>query len=486
MHYIILLVTFTFLGFFGFGQSGLVERLEKHVAYLASEELEGRGLGTEGTKLAKTYIIQEFESAGLKKFGGSYKHEFDMRISLAWLKGTNIMGYLEGSDEKLKDEYILIGGHYDHLGYSLNGESKTIFPGADDNASGTAGVIELAKHFSKAENRTKRSIIFVCFDAEESGLIGSTYIAENPPVPIEQIKLMFSLDMIGMLEGYGGLDLKGLGLFSDGKKLFKPEAEKLGIKLKNTSGSIEQQTDTAPYGKEGIPAIHAFTGLKSPYHKPEDQSHLLDYEGMAMVVTLLQNGVKRLDELEEISLAKGVDKEKIMNGGKRPFLYGSVILHNGLGNYRFIDDYFVSKRRYNAALGLQLQFRINANFRVLSELLVDYNGSASLGGNVRRVSTTIPLMLQIATSDATSEDFRGFLNVGGFYRNNLLASQGGDELLFENGFQNEEFGFSGSIGFQARQFQFFYTYRRTFSDNSISGSRFQDVNNLIGFSYRLW
>ena len=474
------------IGSWTFGQEELTKNLEKHVTYLASEELEGRGLGTAGTKLAKTYIIEAFESAGLKKFGASYEHEFDARISLAWVKGTNIIGYIEGSDEQLKNEYVLIGGHYDHLGYTMNGETKTIYPGADDNASGTAGVIELAKFFAKSENRPKRSLIFVCFDAEESGLIGSTYIAKNPPVPIEQIKVMFSLDMIGMLDTYGGLDLKGLSLLLEGKSIFRQEAEKLGIRLKNTSGSIEQQTDTAPYGSQGIPAIHAFTGLKSPYHKPEDKSNLLEYAAMAKVVTLLQSGIAVLANLPEIELAKRVDAEKIKAGGKKPFFYASVVLHNGLGHHRLLDENYVAKRRYNTALGVHLQFRINSNIRLVGEVLGDYNGSASFGGNVRRVSTTLPLMLQLATSDATSEDFRAFLNIGGFYRHHFTALQGGERLDFDNGFNEGEYGFSASIGVQVRKLQFFYTYRRALSQNSLSGFRFQDVNNMIGISYRLW
>jgi hypothetical protein len=474
------------LSFFAWSQSELAKNLEKHLTYLASEELEGRGLGTTGTDLARAYLVEAFESAGLEKFGNSFEHEFDARISLAWVKGTNVMGYIEGTDSELKNEYILIGGHYDHLGYSLSEDGKTIFPGADDNASGTAGVIELAKHFSKPENRTKRSLIFVCFDAEESGLIGSTHIAKKPPVPINQIKLMFSLDMIGMLDAYGGLDLKGLGLLADGKSIFKEEADKLGVRIKNTSGSIEQQTDTAPYGEKGIPAVHAFTGLKSPYHKPGDKSDLLDYDGMAKVVVLLQNGISELANSPEIKLAKRVDAEKIMAGGKKPFLYASVVLHNGVGHHRLMDENYVAKRRYNSALGLHLQFRLNKNIRIVSEILGDYNGSASFGGNVRRVSATMPLMIQLATSDAQSEDFRGFLNIGGFYRHNLLASQGGEEVAFQNGFEQNEYGFSASIGFQARQLQFFYTYRRAISENSLSESRFQDINNLIGISYRLW
>lgn len=471
---------------FIWSQIELAEKLENHVRYLASDELEGRGLGTNGKELAKNYIAEQFKRAGLLTFGGSYSHEFNARISLAWAKGTNVIAYVEGSDNELKNEYIIIGGHYDHLGYELDNDSKTIFPGADDNASGTAGVIEIARYFAKPENRTKRSLIFVCFDAEESGLIGSTYIAQNPPVPIDQIKLMFSLDMIGMLGAYGGIDLKGLGLIADGKEIFQKEASELGVRIKNSSGSIEQQTDTAPFAEQGIPAIHAFTGLKSPYHKPEDKADLIDYEGMVKVVSLLQNGLSTLGNEPEIRLANNVDIAKIKGGGKKPFLSTSMVLHNGLGHHRLLDENFVAKRRYNIALGLHLQMRLSKNIRLVSEALGDYNRSASFNGDVNRLSATFPVMIQLATSDETSADFRAFLNIGGFYRHHFSARQAGSDLIFENGFESQEFGFSASIGAQARKFQFFYTFRRGLSSNSLDGWRFQDVNNLIGISYQLF
>lgn len=485
-NFLVVALSICFFTLFSFGQVELRKSLEQHVTFLAAEEQEGRGLGTAGTLRAQEYIIKAFESAGLSKFGDAYTHVFDARISLAWVKGTNIMGYVEGNDPQLKNEYILVGAHYDHLGFVRKNEEKVIYPGADDNASGTAGVIELARYFAKPENRPKRSIIFVCFDAEESGLIGSTEIARNPPVPIAQIKAMFSLDMIGMLEAYGGLDLKGISMLAEGKTIFQNAANEVGVRIKNTAASIEQQTDTAPYGAEGIPSIHVFTGLKSPYHKPEDKSHLLDYEGMEKVVRILQKSLTDLANLPEIALAKGINAQKIMEGGKKQFFYASAMLLNGAGHFRFVDENVVAKRRYNAALGLQFQFRLNQNFRIVNEVMADYNGSATFEGNVRRVSATIPLMLQLATSDVMSEDYRAFLNIGGYYRHNFLALQDGNELPLENGFEEGEYGISITFGVQISKFQAFYTYRRALSENNIAQNRFQDVNNMIGISYRLW
>jgi hypothetical protein len=482
----VLALLILFLAIYSSGQNGLIKTLENHVHYLASEKLEGRGLGTEGKEMAKSYIAEQFKQAGIQQFNGSFLQEFDVRIDLAWIKASNVIGYVEGTDSELKNEYILIGGHYDHLGYELEGENKTIFSGADDNASGTAGVIELARYFSQPKNKTKRSLIFVCFDAEESGLFGSSHIAKNPPVPIDKIKLMLSLDMIGMLDAYGGVDLKGISLIAGAKEIFEREGNQLGVRIKNTSGTIEQQTDTAPFAEQGVPSVHVFTGLKSPYHKPEDKPNLLDFQGMVKVLSLLQNGISTLGNQPEIKLAKHVDAIKIKSGGKKSFLSTSVVMHNGLGHHRLLDENFVAKRRYNIAMGLHFQIRIAQNFRLVSEVLGDYNRSASLNGNVDRLSTTFPLMIQFATSDASSDDFRAFLNLGTFYRRHFYARQGGATLAFSNGFESQEFGFSGSVGIQARDFQFFYTFRRSLSPNRLDDKRFQDVNNLIGVSYKLF
>src|SRR5690606_5162560 len=114
----------------------------------------------------------------------------------------------------------------------------------------------------------KRSLIFIAFDAEESGLLGSKHYVETIDAELRnQIKAMFSFDMVGMLEANKGLDLKGIGSLVNGEEIAKKHTD--GITLLNTSASIENRTDTEPFGDKGIPAIHVFTGTKSPYHKPE-------------------------------------------------------------------------------------------------------------------------------------------------------------------------------------------------------------------------
>jgi len=143
---IILLFIIGLMPFFMWAQP-TKEILNGHVTYLASEELEGRGLGTKGKDLAEKYITDKFQEAGLKPLSNdSFSQSFNIKSDLAWVKASNIVGIIPGVDPNLKNEYIVIGAHYDHLGYVLNGENKIIYPGADDNASGVAMLVELAKN----------------------------------------------------------------------------------------------------------------------------------------------------------------------------------------------------------------------------------------------------------------------------------------------------------------------------------------------------
>lgn len=467
--------------------NSLTLKLKKHVSYLAGDSQQGRGLGTDGAENARSYIKKEFEDAGLKPFYSSYMMPFQFRENLSLVQGVNIAGYIEGTDPKLKNEHIVIGAHYDHLGYEVRQKNDTvIFNGADDNASGTAGLIELAHYFSKSENKTKRSIIFVAFDAEESGLIGSTKFVENSPVPIKNIKAMFALDMIGMLEKNKGLDLKGLEFLNRGKEIFQEKAEIHGVQIRNTKKEVERHTDTAPFGDVGIPSIHVFTGLKSPYHQPEDTYDLIDYGGMSKIVELLSKSIETLANDNEITLAKRVDEKMIRQGGKKSTVTLGVVMNFGSGNHRYVDQYYRSKRTLNGSFGLTSNIRITKNLGVVSDIVLDYNGGAREQGNIRRLSTTIPISLQFATDDTRNDYARGFINFGGFYRMNNFAWNGGTQIDFDDHFTNIEYGLNTEFGFKIERFEIRYTFRRSLSENRILNERFQDVNHLLGIAYKFW
>ena len=167
--------------------------LKETVSFLASDDLLGRDTGTEGIDEAATYIEKQFKKMNLQPYFDTYRDQFMVDS----LQAFNVVGYLEGNDSKLKEEFIIIGAHYDHIGYAKNVKGDTIANGANDNAAGTSGVLALAKYFSEKKTN-KRSIIFATFTAEEKGLLGSKHLAEKLKAKHLNLYSMINLEMIGV------------------------------------------------------------------------------------------------------------------------------------------------------------------------------------------------------------------------------------------------------------------------------------------------
>jgi Zn-dependent M28 family amino/carboxypeptidase len=157
-----------------------------HLEYLSSSVMEGRETGSHGNQLAREYIVSVFDSLRLEKLNGTYLQPFPLGDSS--LQGTNIMGFIKGG--KYPDSLIVITAHYDHLG-TRNG---VIYYGADDNASGTAALLTMAQYFK--QHIPRHSILFIAFDAEEKGLLGSKYFVANSPVPITSMTINLNMDMV--------------------------------------------------------------------------------------------------------------------------------------------------------------------------------------------------------------------------------------------------------------------------------------------------
>lgn len=207
------------------------------------------------------------------------------------VEAKNIIGILQGSDPLLRDSYIVIGAHYDHLGMGGSGsgsrflDSLAIHNGADDNASGTAGVIELASRLASERSSLKRSIIFVSFDAEELGLLGSRYFIEHPPVPVNSMMAMINFDMIGRLkEEKPSIMIGGMGTAK----------ESAGILDSLDHGDIEMTyslegygpSDHAAFYSEDIPVYFFTTGAHEDYHTPDDDWDRINYKGEEEVLDI--------------------------------------------------------------------------------------------------------------------------------------------------------------------------------------------------------
>ncbi|MDA0283827.1 MAG: M28 family peptidase [Planctomycetota bacterium] len=265
------------------------EDFRPHVEYLTSDELRGRsGLSAQAT--AK-YVEKHFQSLNLQPlFAGEYLQVIPgptREDGTKTVYGQNVGAWLPGSDPELRDEFVIVSAHYDHLGVR-NGE---IFPGADDNASGTSMVLEVARKFAALEKRPARSMVFLAFDLEEHLLWGSRWFASHAPFKMEDIKLFITADMIG--RSLGNLPIStafvmgsehGSTLDATLDSIGEPNSlniARMGIDL------IGTRSDYGPFRDHKVPFLFFSTGEHPDYHKPTDTPEKINYEQVAAVSSLV-------------------------------------------------------------------------------------------------------------------------------------------------------------------------------------------------------
>jgi len=197
--------------------------------------------------------------------------ELTTKIKTQDFTAKNVVGYIEGKNPELKNELLVIGGHYDHVGYMKthkDGEDY-IFNGADDNASGTAGVMANAKAFAAMNNKPERSVLFICFAGEEKGLYGSEYYCNNPLFPLNKTVAMLNLDMIGR-NGNDSIEIEGEKQNPDLAPLVKKEVSKTGLKIIESTEDMFARSDHYNFYKNNISALGVTSGLHKDYHTVRD------------------------------------------------------------------------------------------------------------------------------------------------------------------------------------------------------------------------
>lgn len=213
---------------------------------------------------------------------------------------ANVLGLLEGSDPKLKDEVVVIGAHYDHLGMggpeSLNNSSApAIHHGADDNASGTAGVMELAEYFAGQKERPKRSLLFMAFSGEEMGLLGSAYFVRQPTLPLARIVGMVNLDMIGRLKN-DVVQVLGTKTSPDWAAILEGADRRVPLTLRSSGSGFGASDQQSFYAKD-VPVLFFFTGVHADYHRPTDTWEKINTAGEAKVLRFVADVVERIADL---------------------------------------------------------------------------------------------------------------------------------------------------------------------------------------------
>ena len=259
------------------------EDLGRHVGRLADDEMKGREAGQPGGREAADYLAGQYKKFKLRGAGddGGFFQPFSNNF-------RNVLAVIKGSDSELKEQVIIVCAHYDHLGFggpASLGEYGKIHSGADDNASGTAAVLELAEAMTFFSTPLKRSVIFANWDAEEKGLLGSRHWVWQPTVPIKNVKATINLDMVGRLRD------DRLKIFSSRsgegwRRLFCLHNDQSGLHLLFPWG-IKPNADHYPFFNHGVPAVLLNTGLHDDYHRPSDKAELINRAGMARVTRLL-------------------------------------------------------------------------------------------------------------------------------------------------------------------------------------------------------
>lgn len=205
----------------------------------------------------------------------------------------NVIGLLPG---KKADEYIVVGSHYDHVGLGSYGSSSgfgEIHNGADDNASGTTAMLALAEAFAKRGEKPERSIVFVAFTAEEIGLVGSAYMTDNPPVPLEETVAMVNMDMVGRVRD-DTLFVGGMDMAPAYRGMLEEADERSPLKLDDMGSAFGGRSDHANFNRKKIPSIFFFSGLHEEYHKPTDDADLVNFEGIAQASRLAYEVIEEL------------------------------------------------------------------------------------------------------------------------------------------------------------------------------------------------
>ncbi len=275
------------------------QRMMSHIKYLASDELKGRGLGTPELDLAAGYIESKFKEYGLQPLSGSYFQKFSHTFpGKGEMQMKNVVGIIPGTDSKLKDSPVILSAHYDHLGLGWpdvhKGDEGKIHHGTDDNASGVAVMLEVAKSMA-ATAKPARTIIFVAFTGEEAGLLGSRYF-------VSQIKKYYAGNIIAdvNLDTDGSLFDKSLLVLNgnsakEWKFVFMGTDYTTGVKSEVVQQELDA-SDQVAFIEKGIPAVQLFTGATENYHRPSDTYDKIDGKGLVKVATVAKEVVVYLED----------------------------------------------------------------------------------------------------------------------------------------------------------------------------------------------
>ncbi len=276
--------------------------IKKDITYLASDALEGRATGSHGGQLAAEYIARRMKAMKLTPMGdaGTYFQDYVVPQndphnphSASTVHGSNVIGFLDHH----ADRTIVIGAHYDHLGYGgfgslYTGTEPAIHNGADDNASGVAGLLYLADICKKRDMHD--NFLFISFSGEELGLLGSNYFVKHPTIDLSKVNFMLNMDMIGRLKPEKTLAINGTGTSPTFDSVLATiHVDSIQV-VKSESGV--GPSDHTSFYYENVPVLHFFTGQHEDYHKPSDDVDKINFPGMDLVMQYITTLLDDIDK----------------------------------------------------------------------------------------------------------------------------------------------------------------------------------------------
>lgn len=308
---------FIFLFSFSAWSQSAVEQLKADVTYLSLDKLEGREIGTEGERLAAEFIARRLELMGISPKGtDGYFQTFSRKLEqdphsttqtdTGVVVGRNVAGFIDNGARQT----VIIGAHYDHLGYGAHGSlyagEPAIHNGADDNASGVAVMLFLAEKLKTANKNN--NYLFIAFSGEERGLWGSNFFTKEPTLKLDDVNYMINMDMVGRLNDENKLAVNGTGT----SPVWKETLEKLTngrFDLVLSESGVGPSDHTSFYLKD-IPVLHFFTGQHEDYHKPSDDVDKVNFEGMDKIGNYIFNLISELDNDGKLAFTKTKDEDK--------------------------------------------------------------------------------------------------------------------------------------------------------------------------------
>ena len=295
--------------------------IKKDVEVLSHDSLMGRETGTEGERIAAEYIKKRFieldinpinENGYFQKFtfnksiNPHQNASFTNQLNDSSTTGTNVIGYIDNMSENT----IVIGAHFDHLGYGgtnslYRDKEKQIHNGADDNASGTALVLDLASKL-KISNK-ENNYLFIAFSGEEIGILGSNFFTKNSPVPVEKYNYMINMDMVGRLDADSTLAVFGVGTSPLFKHVLNSSNSSFKLTLKDSG--IGPSDHTSFYTND-IPVLHFFTGQHEDYHKPSDDYEKINFKGMEKISSYIYDIISQLNNQGKLKFKKTINESE--------------------------------------------------------------------------------------------------------------------------------------------------------------------------------